>query len=49
MHHLGIAGLTIGFAARDSLSNIISGILIFLDRPFVIGDIVEIEEFLWSG
>jgi small conductance mechanosensitive channel len=42
---LGIAGLTIGFAARDSLSNIISGILIFIDRPFVIGDIVEIEGF----
>jgi small conductance mechanosensitive channel len=40
---LGIAGLTIGFAARDGLSNIISGILIFLDRPFVIGDLVEIE------
>ena len=37
--------MTIGFAARDSLSNIISGILIFLDRPFVIGDIVEIEGF----
>jgi small conductance mechanosensitive channel len=40
---LGIAGLTIGFAARDSLSNIIAGVLIFLDRPFVIGDLVEIE------
>jgi small conductance mechanosensitive channel len=40
---LGIAGLTIGFAARDSLSNIISGLFIFLDRPFVIGDLVEIE------
>jgi len=40
---LGIAGLTIGFAARDALSNLISGILIFLDRPFVIGDLVEIE------
>ena len=35
---LGVAGLTIGFAARDALSNIISGILIFLDRPFTIGD-----------
>jgi len=42
---LGIAGLTIGFAARDSLSNIIAGVLIFLDRPFVIGDLVEIEGF----
>ncbi|KPK21136.1 MAG: mechanosensitive ion channel protein MscS [Nitrospira bacterium SG8_3] len=40
---LGIAGLTIGFAARDALSNLISGILIFLDRPFVIGDLIEIE------
>jgi small conductance mechanosensitive channel len=40
---LGIVGLTIGFAARDALSNLISGILIFVDRPFVIGDLVEIE------
>jgi small conductance mechanosensitive channel len=41
---LGIAGLTIGFAARDALSNLISGILIFVDRPFVVGDLVEIED-----
>ncbi len=40
---LGIAGLTIGFAARDALSNLISGLLIFWDRPFVIGDLVEVE------
>jgi small conductance mechanosensitive channel len=40
---LGIVGLTIGFAARDALSNIISGILIFIDRPFVLGDLVDIE------
>ncbi len=39
---LGIAGLTIGFAARDALSNIISGLFIFWDRPFVIGDLVEV-------
>lgn len=42
---LGIAGLTIGFAARDALSNLISGILIFWDRPFIIGDLVEIENY----
>ncbi|MFC1508873.1 mechanosensitive ion channel family protein [Candidatus Omnitrophota bacterium] len=42
---LGIAGLTIGFAARDALSNLISGILIFWDRPFVIGDIVEVGSY----
>lgn len=40
---LGVVGLTIGFAARDTLSNVISGILIFLDRPFTIDDLVEIE------
>jgi small conductance mechanosensitive channel len=40
---LGIAGLTIGFAARDALSNLISGILIYIDRPFVLEDLVEID------
>lgn len=40
---LGVAGLTIGFAAKDALSNIISGLFIFWDRPFVIGDLVEVE------
>jgi len=39
---LGIAGLTIGFAARDALSNLISGILIYWDRPFVIGDLLKV-------
>lgn len=40
---LGVAGLTIGFAAKDALSNIISGLFIFWDRPFVIGDLVEVS------
>ncbi len=40
---LGVAGLTIGFAARDALSNVISGLFIFWDRPFVIGDLVEVD------
>ncbi|MCB8985428.1 MAG: mechanosensitive ion channel family protein [Ardenticatenaceae bacterium] len=41
---LGIAGITLGFAARDAFSNLISGFLIFIDRPFVIGDLVEIGD-----
>ena len=41
---LGVVGLTIGFAARDTLSNLISGIFIFWDRPFVVGDLVEVGE-----
>ncbi len=39
---LGVAGLTIGFAARDALSNMISGFLILWDRPFTIGDLIDI-------
>lgn len=32
---LGIAGIAIGFAAKDSLSNIISGLIIFGTSHFV--------------
>ena len=41
---LGIASLTIGFAAQDSLSNLISGLLIFLYQPFGIGDLIEVDD-----
>ena len=40
---LGIVGLTIGFAAKDTLSNVISELFIFWDRPFVIDDLIEID------
>jgi len=40
---VGVAGIAIGFAAQDSVANIISGILIFWDKPFVVGDWVETE------
>src|SRR6056297_1667465 len=40
---LGVVGLTLGFAAQDALSNIISGIFIFWDKPFVIGDLIEVN------
>ena len=39
----GVLGLTLGFALKDTLSNVISGFLIFLDRPFTINDLVEID------
>jgi len=39
---VGVLGLTIGFAARDALSNMISGFFILWDRPFTIGDLIEI-------
>ena len=40
---LGVLGLTLGFAAQNTLSNVISGLFIFWDRPFVIGDLVEAD------
>ena len=38
---IGVVGLAIGFAAQDSLSNIIAGFLIFIDKPFEVGDWVR--------
>ncbi len=40
----GIAGLAIGFAAKDSLSNFISGIFIVVFQPFRVGDYVDFRQ-----
>ena len=34
----GIGGIAIGFAARDILANFFGALMIFLDRPFSVGD-----------
>jgi len=34
----GIGGLAVGFAAKDLLSNFFGGLMIYLDRPFKVGD-----------
>ena len=39
----GVAGIAIGFAAQDSLSNIISGILLAVFKPIRIGDYVDFK------
>ena len=39
----GIAGLAVGLAVKDSLSNILGGLQLVLDRTFKVGDKVELE------
>lgn len=34
----GIGGIAIGFAAKDLLANFFGGLMIYLDRPFSVGD-----------
>ena len=37
----GIGGIAVGFAAKDLLANFFGGLMIYLDRPFSIGDWVR--------
>lgn len=39
----GVLTVAIGLAAQTSLSNLIAGVFLLVDRPFEIGDTVEIE------
>ena len=40
---LGIVGIAVGFAAQSTLSNFIAGITLLIERPFRIGDWVNIN------
>lgn len=37
----GVGGLAVGFAAKDLLANFFGGLMIYLDRPFSVGDWVR--------
>ncbi len=39
----GIAGIAIGFAAKDSLSNLFSGVFILADAPYKVGDYIVLD------
>jgi len=42
---LGIGGLALAMAAKDSVSNIFGGVMIFTDKPFKVGDRIKINGF----
>lgn len=42
---LGIGSVVITLAAQDTAKNLFGGLVIFLDKPFVVGDWIEIENY----
>jgi len=40
---LGVGGLAVALALQDTLANFFGSVFIFMDRPFMVGDMVEIE------
>ncbi|MBF9253194.1 mechanosensitive ion channel family protein [Pontibacter sp. 172403-2] len=41
---LGVGGLAIAFAAKESIENLLASFTIFLDQPFVVGDLVQVAD-----
>lgn len=39
----GVVGIAIGFASQTSVSNIISGIFLISEKPFMVGDLIEVS------
>jgi len=40
---LGIAGIAVGFAARESLANLLAGVAISADAPYKVGDFIVLD------
>jgi len=42
---LGIGGIAVAMAAKDTISNIFGSVMILVDRPFMVGDWIKTSEF----
>jgi small conductance mechanosensitive channel len=40
---LGLTGFALGFALKDTISNILSGVMVLLYRPFDVGNQIEVS------
>ena len=45
----GVGGIAVGFAARDLLANFFGGLIIYLDKPFSVGDRIRVSERAIDG
>ncbi len=41
---LGIGGLAVAFAAQKTLEQVLGGIVLYLDRPFIVGDYIGLPD-----
>lgn len=42
---LGIGSVVITLAAQDTAKNLFGGLVIFLDKPFIVGDWIEVDKY----
>lgn len=42
---LGLGGVIITLAAQDTAKNLFGGLVVFLDKPFVVGDWIQMDNF----
>jgi len=40
---MGVVGLVVAFAVQETLGNLFAGVQLLLDRPFRVGDVIELE------
>jgi MscS family membrane protein len=45
----GVGGIAIGFAAKDLLANFFGGLIVYLDRPFAVGDWIRSPDREFEG
>ena len=42
---LGIGGVIVTLAAQDTAKNLFGGLVIFIDKPFIVGDWIQMDQF----